>query len=368
MTASQHVPTPGVTDRAATGVPPRLSVVVPAYRCGHQLRASLHALRSSTLPQAQWELIVADDGSPDDTGDVARQFADRVVRTGETPRGPAYARNCGAQEARADVLLFVDADVIVRPDVLDKVLAHFADSALTAVFGCYDADPAAPGVVSQYRNLLHRYVHIEGAGDAATFWAGIGAVRRAAFMAVGGFHAARYPRPQIEDIDLGYRLHDAGGTLRLDPSITGTHLKRWTLATIARTDLLDRAIPWMRLLIERRAVLANGTLNTSRVEQLMVGAMATALLLFVAAIVTTNAVWLIGAMLCTMVVLVGNLRLFGWFASVRGVGFALATVPLRLLFYVVSVSGAAWTLVTTPFTRRRGVSAAPVAPLEAPVR
>ncbi len=343
-------------------------MVVPAYRCGHQLRVSLPALLSSTLPRAEWELIVTDDGSPDDTGEVARQFADRVVRTGDAPRGPAHARNCGAQEARADVLLFVDADVIVRHDMLEKVLTHFADGTLTAVFGCYDADPAAPGVVSQYRNLLHRYVHIEGAGDAATFWAGIGAVRRAAFMAVGGFRAARYPRPQIEDIDLGYRLHDAGGTLRLDPSITGTHLKRWTLVTMARTDLLDRAIPWMRLLIERRSVLESGTLNTSRLEQVLVGAMAMALLLTATSIITASAAWLAGALCCMAVVIVGNRRLFGWFARVRGAGFALATVPLRLLFYVVSVIGAAWALASALFSRRRGESAAPGVPLEAPVR
>jgi len=358
------VPLSGVHLNEPAGAPPRLSVVVPAFRCGHQLRAGLLALLASTLPRTEWELIVVDDGSPDDTGDVARQFADRVIRTGETPRGPAHARNCGAHEARAEVLLFVDADIRVQPDVLARVVAHFAaDDRLSAVFGCYDDDPAAPGVVSQYRNLLHRFVHIDGAGEATTFWAGIGAVRRAAFAAIGGFDAARYPRPQIEDIDLGYRLRDAGGTLRLDPSVCGTHLKRWTLASMLRTDLRDRAIPWMRLLIERRAVLASGPLNIARREQLLVGTMALALLLGATAIVTNRATWLVGAVLCLTVIIIGNWRLFRWFADVRGVPFALAAVPLRLLFYVVSVAGAAWTLVSTPFIRRRGIAAAAVAPI-----
>lgn len=344
-------------------------MVVPAYRCGHQLRASLVALQSSTLSRTEWELIVVDDGSPDDTGEVARFLADRVIRTGDTPRGPAHARNWGAQEARAELLLFVDADIVVQPDLLAKVVARFAgDDRLTAVFGCYDADPAAAGVVSQYRNLLHRFVHLEGAGEAATFWAGIGAVRRAAFAAIGGFDAARYPRPQIEDVDLGYRLRDAGGTIRLDPSLSGTHLKRWTLATMLRTDLRDRAIPWMRLLVDRRAVLANGPLNIARLEQLLVGAMAMTLLLAATAIVTNHAGWLVGALLCLSVIVIGNWRLFRWFAEVRNVRFAVATVPLRLLFYVVSVTGVAWTLVSTPFSRWRGASVAPAAPREAPAR
>ena len=58
-------------------------------------------------------------------------------------------------------------------------------------------------MVSQYRNLLHHFVHQHGHAEASTFWAGCGAIRRAAFDAVGGFDAARFPRPSIEDIELG---------------------------------------------------------------------------------------------------------------------------------------------------------------------
>ena len=82
--------------------------------------------------------------------------------------------------------------------------------------------------MSQFKNLSHAYVHEVGNPAASTFWAGLGAVRAAAFQRVGGFDE-RFVRPSVEDIDLGYRLAAAGYPLRLDPAFRGTHLKRWTL-------------------------------------------------------------------------------------------------------------------------------------------
>ena len=87
-------------------------------------------------------------------------------------------------------------------------------------------------MVSQYRNLLHHFVHQEGNPEASTFWAGCGAVRRAAFDAVAGYDEARFRRPSIEDIELGYRLRRAGYRIRLDRDLQCTHLKRWRLPVV----------------------------------------------------------------------------------------------------------------------------------------
>jgi hypothetical protein len=83
------------------------------------------------------------------------------------------------------------------------------------------------------------------------------------FLAIGGFDTVRFPRPQIEDIELGYRLRDAGGRIVLDPTVQGTHLKQWTFWRMLRTDVIDRGIPWMRLLLERRG-RTRTSLNTGR--------------------------------------------------------------------------------------------------------
>lgn len=179
-----------------------------------------------------------------------------VVR-GPAGAGPAAARNLGVARTTEELVVFVDADVEVHPDAFTRIRVAFAaDPRLAAVFGSYDDAPDAPGVVSRFRNLLHHHVHQGAAGPAETFWSGLGAVRRDAFDEVGGFDAERYPGATIEDIDLGMRLHARGLPLRLDPAIQGTHLKRWTLRGMIRTDFAGRGVPWVALMLRRRHVPA----------------------------------------------------------------------------------------------------------------
>jgi cellulose synthase/poly-beta-1,6-N-acetylglucosamine synthase-like glycosyltransferase len=212
----------------------RLSAIVPATDEPPGLARCLAAIRAADDPPE--ELI--------------------VVETAPRP-GPAAARNEGAERAGGDVLVFVDADVLPHKDVFRRIRAAFAaDPALTAVFGSYDASPEAPDAVSGFRNLLHHFVHQSSPGRAATFWAGLGAVRRDAFTRAGGFDAGRYREPSIEDIELGMRLVASGAQLELDPDLQGTHLKRWTLISMVQTDFSRRGVPWVALLARRGAVPA----------------------------------------------------------------------------------------------------------------
>jgi hypothetical protein len=106
--------------------------------------------------------------------------------------------------------------------------------------------------VSQFKNLFHHFVHQHSNEEASTFWSGCGAVRRQAFLEAGGFDAVRYDRPCIEDIELGYRLREAGHRIRLLKNIQVKHLKRWSLRDMVRTDVFDRGVPWTILLLEKK--------------------------------------------------------------------------------------------------------------------
>ncbi len=329
-----------------------LSVIVPAYRCAGVLQQCLHGLMASDVPRSAWELIVVDDGSGDSTAAVAAAVADRVITIPGGPRGPANARNAGAEQARGSVLVFVDADVVVARDALRRFATRFHDTpSLAAVFGAYDTTPGDPGFLSQYRNLLHHWVHVSQPGEAWTFWTGLGAVRRTIFGAVGGFDATRYRRPQIEDIEFGYRLADGGHRMLLDPDIQGTHLKRWTLAGLLRSDLMDRAIPWMQLLLDRSAAFSAGPLNVRRREKVFTVLTGLALLAGLVALSTMDAVWLMAMAVCLAVICLGNAGLLKFFSRSRGPVFALCTIPFRLLFYFESGLGAAWAIVTYRWLR-----------------
>lgn len=339
---------------------PRLSVIVPAFNGARVLSESLPALEASDLPREMWELIVVDDASTDDTAVVAQRHADTVVRLEGAAHGPAYARNRGSEAARGGILVFIDADVCVQPATLRQFLDVFAaEPDVAAVFGAYDTTPRAAGLVSQYRNLLHHYVHASQAGDADTFWAGCGAIRRSAFVRAGRFDAQRYARPQIEDIELGYRLRSQGRRILLRPEIQGTHLKHWTLRGMIRNDVRDRGIPWLRLLLEREAV-GGGTLNVRAEERWLTAVTALALLALAAAPLTRSWIPAGFAVACVLLILARNAALFRWFAQVRDRGFALRIVPLRLLYYVLNAITVGIVAVQYPVSRfagRRAVAA-----------
>jgi glycosyltransferase involved in cell wall biosynthesis len=187
-----------------------------------------------------------DDGSTDGSAQVALEFGAKVLSTGGR-LGPASARNIGAQAASGGILLFVDADVCVHSDTIGKIAAEFDnDPSLDALMGSYDDSPSVSYFLSQYRNLLHCFVHQTSPRRAATFWAGCGAIRKSVFLNFGGFNEM-YQAPAIEDIELGYRLAQDNRNLILCPEIQVKHLKRWSLRSMVRTDFFYRALPWSRL-------------------------------------------------------------------------------------------------------------------------
>lgn len=241
-----------------------ISLIMPTVDWGPTFALCLQAARAALAPDD--ELLVVFDGMPPPPPEWLQASGAVLLHTGARS-GPAAARNLGAGQARNSILLFVDADVELHADVVGRIRTHFsADPHLAALFGSYDDSPAAPGLVSRFRNLLHHHTHTSHRGPACTFWAGCGAVRRESFLALGGFDAEAYRQPCIEDIEFGLRLHDAGGRILLDPAIQGTHHKRWTLSLMLRTDIQQRAIPWSQLLLRRRQLPA--TLNLSLQERL----------------------------------------------------------------------------------------------------
>lgn len=313
------------------------SVIVPAHNAAHLLPQSLGALVASDFPRERFELILADDGSTDDTARVAGRYADTIVRLPGRPHGPAYARNRAFEVSRGDVIIFIDADVVVHPDTVRRFVEYFEQHAdVGAVFGSYDDRPPAPGMMSQYRNLLHHYTHQRNAGEADTFWAGAGAIRRHVFAEAGMYDEWHYGRPQIEDIELGGRIRGLGSRIMLVPEIQVTHLKQWTFWGVVRTDLTDRGIPWARLLAHRGAVMSSKTLNVRTVEKLYT------VFVWMSVITLLTTVWHRSTTLYALAavalsaVLLGNLPLWRFFARVRGVWFALRVVPVHLLYYLMN--------------------------------
>jgi glycosyltransferase involved in cell wall biosynthesis len=242
-----------------------VTAIVPAHNAAHFLPACLSALQASDYPLL--EIIVFDDCSSDDTANIAANFHVKVIVSEyDKPLGPGRARNRASTEARTPLLLFVDADVEVHTDAVGYLVAALQDvPGVAAAFGSYDNDPAHSGYVSRYANLRHHYVHQTAEIEASTFWSGFGMIRAQVFRSIGGFDA-QFSRPSIEDIELGSRVVASGATIRLVRHALAKHHKRWTLRGLWTTDIFRRAIPWSRLIAERRS--SGRVLNASSRERL----------------------------------------------------------------------------------------------------
>jgi glycosyltransferase involved in cell wall biosynthesis len=331
----------------------RLSVIVPVYNDQDALGRCLGALTASCPPGV--EIIVVDDASTDESATVAARLASRLVRL-STNAGPAAARNCGAQHARGEILLFVDSDVIVAPGALDHVVRLLGDRPeVAAVFGSYDATPGDAGIVSRYKNLLHHFVHQNGEVQASTFWVGCGAIRRSVFEELGGFDQERFRRPSIEDIELGYRLRRAGHCILLDKTLQGTHLKRWTFRSLVWTDVMDRAIPWSRLILESGQPVDDLNLrHGQRLSAALVGLAAVCV-----ALAPLRAGLAAMAAIALLAVIVLNRRLYGFFIRQGGLAFAGACLLFHWLYYLYSIVAylGVWASVRLRRTRARAAGA-----------
>lgn len=306
-----------------------ISVVIPVHNGGDNFRSCLRSLADSESPPR--EVIVVADGESDGSWRVAREFGLKVLRLPATS-GPGRARNAGALEATGGILFFVDADVVIRHDTIPRIAAAFrAHPDIAALFGSYDDAPAEPNFLSQYKNLMHHYVHQTAKSEASTFWAGCGAVRKNVFLKMGGFDSG-YRRPMIEDIEFGYRLRRAGYRILLLKDLQVKHLKRWNAASLLKADFFYRALPWTHLILDGGGMIDDLNLKaSSRLSVLCVGGLALALAMIP---------WMPGAFLPAflfMTILVWlNRDLYRFLVKKRGIRFLLKTIPWHLFYFFYS--------------------------------
>lgn len=315
-----------------------VSIIVPVYNSAEQLPFALAPLFRSTLQAI--EIIVVDDHCTDRSPEIAKELGATVLQN-PRGRGPAAARNVGAEHARGEILFFVDSDVVIQPEAIAHVHETFQKNPnVAAVFGSYDLSPAQPNFLSQFKNLFHYFIHQTGREEASTFWAGCGAIRASIFRTVGGFNEREFRRPSIEDIELGLRLRTKQYAIRLDKTLQAKHLKRWTWSNLLRADILDRAYPWSRLILRSGKIPDDLNLSGGyRLSGVLVGVLALLIVL-----VAANA-WLhlipfkfllAATTIIFAVLMILNRRIYLFFLKQRGPIFTLGAIFWHLLYYFYS--------------------------------
>lgn len=305
---------------------PTFSVIIPVHDGGEVFARCMAAL--AALRPAPREIIVVADACADDSEGIAARFGARILRMARQG-GPARARNRGAEASGGEYLFFVDSDVLLPANTMGLLHEIFSHPPVPdAVIGSYDDTPMEKNFLSQYKNLLHHYVHQQARENASTFWGACGAVRRDVFLEAGGFDE-RYFRPSVEDVELGYRLRERGHVIRLVKTLRVKHMKKWTCSSLLRSDLVDRAIPWTELLRKRSRFIND--LNLDHTSRL--GVILAALTLLAAALTPAWPYfgWVAAGAYGSLVVL--NLPVYRFFTLKLGLGFALLCLPWHFLYF-----------------------------------
>ena len=188
---------------------PFITIVVPFKNSEATVSLLAEAITEANCDPKNVEMIAVNDGSYDRGEKILRDAGFTVIDNAPSS-GPAAARNKGAHVAKGKILLFLDADVIPRPDLVARVEKRFReDEKLTALSGIYDTQPANEGFFPRYKALRCRdwFTGVRRFGSLETACA---AIRRDAFIKAGGFDES-YTGADVEDYEFGYRLAGAEG-------------------------------------------------------------------------------------------------------------------------------------------------------------
>ncbi len=197
----------------------KVSVVIPAYNAQQTIAEAVEQSVAQAKGPMEVEVVVVDDGSTDDTAEVAESVGARVIR--QKNLGPASARNKGWESASGNLICFTDADCIPRAGWLENLLDGFTDLQVGAVAGSYE--------VANTRSWLARWVHqeiMERHKRMPPFIRAFGsynvAIPRHVLQATGGFNPV-YRRASGEDNDLSYRIIKKGWRIAFRPQAKVAH-------------------------------------------------------------------------------------------------------------------------------------------------
>jgi len=200
-----------------TVMTPKLSVIIPARDSARTIQACLEALllQQGYIFGQDYEVILVDDGSQDNTAQIAEQLGVRVIC--QPNAGPATARNTGVEHARGELIFFTDSDCIPNSDWLSRMAAPFADPTVVGVKGTYLCEEKNAVARFVQQEFEYKYRSLEKLTRIDFIDTYSAAYRKSIFIENGGFDA-RFPVPSVEDQEFSFRLSRKGYHLVFQPS------------------------------------------------------------------------------------------------------------------------------------------------------
>ncbi|MEE2887805.1 MAG: glycosyltransferase family 2 protein [Planctomycetota bacterium] len=241
-----------------------VSVIIPAHNAARFIEPCLRAALASAEAH-DWEILVVDDGSTDETSRLAESFGVRTVRH-EQSQGAAAARNHGARISKGDILVFLDSDVVVPEDTLPKLVNRLRESPEIHATGAH-ASPRnlSPSWSAHFVALRHSHAfycqQMHDIVGVSCFQSECGAVRREAFEGAGGF-PEKYSHAGMEDYAFGHEMERLGyvNVLLADAAYDHHYRSLWPRCR----EVMRRSARWLPLVFRRRRFESQGMGASSR--------------------------------------------------------------------------------------------------------
>lgn len=315
---------------------PLVSVVIPVKNGGKTVAQCIRSVQRSYY--RNFEIIVVDDHSSDNSGDIARGLHCTVISAPEGS-GANNARNTGARKAGGDILMFIDADILVRRETMLEIVETLEEPYIDAVVGIYTARHRHESFVSQYKNLWVRYSYLKSSPAIDWLFGSISGIKRKAFENLGGFDVGLLSRDGHDDIELGKRFSRAKLNIILNMDIEVEHLKNYNLGSFIKNEF-HRSFGFASLAVRFRETTKSFRMGFVNVYPEFV--LSTLFSVFVLAALIA---WLAGglpkwyAFGVVGFYLLLNIRFLNYLEQVRGIFAMIFMIPYLFLDHLVCLAG-----------------------------
>ncbi len=246
-----------------------ISVIIPVKNGAGFIRECLRGAFNQHALETPYEVIVVDDGSTDETAEIAREMGAQVIS--QPNAGPAAARNTGAEHARGEILAFTDADCVPAPAWLCHLVQPFSNPEVVGTKGTYRTQQKSLVARFVQQEYESKYIHMARLPKIDFIDTYSAAYRRSVFLQNGGFETA-FPVPSVEDQEFSFRLARKGYTMVFTPGAVVYHQHDHNLGEYIRRKYgIGYWKAFMLRWVPEKALSDSHTLASQRWQILLLG-------------------------------------------------------------------------------------------------
>ncbi len=209
-----------------------ISIVVPVFNSEKTLKECLDALVA--LDEKPHEIILVNDCSTDNSVSICRNYDAQFIEM-DQKSGAAKVRNVGAAKATGELLLFIDSDIVLPPDTLQKITEYY-QAGHEVFIGMFLFQLRYKSVLSNYKHLYLCHNYLSQGSQTSTLDTSLTVITKKLFDGFKGFdERLGY---MSEDAEFGNRLTRAGVVITQPKHICMEHLKEYSFLGFVRSELL----------------------------------------------------------------------------------------------------------------------------------